>query len=115
MTVSAITTTGFSIANIQTWASVTILFLAMLVFIGGASGSTSGGIKLHRVMLAVRALLWWFRRLFLFLFEAAFGVWGMRSLGGGGFAGSVMFARAFARSSGFVAGGIKLALACGKR
>jgi glycosyltransferase involved in cell wall biosynthesis len=53
--------------------------------------------------------------LFLFLFEAAFGVWGMRSLGGGGFAGSVMFARAFARSSGFVAGGIKLALACGKR
>jgi len=65
MTVSAITTTGFSIANIHTWASVTILFLAMLVFIGGASGSTAGGIKLHRVMLAVRALLWWFRRLFV--------------------------------------------------
>jgi len=65
MTVSAVTTTGFSIANIHTWASVTILFLAMLVFIGGANGSTAGGIKLHRVMLAVRALLWWFRRLFV--------------------------------------------------
>jgi trk system potassium uptake protein len=65
MTVSAITTTGFSIASIHTWASVTILFLAMLVFIGGASGSTAGGIKLHRVMLALRALLWWFRRLFV--------------------------------------------------
>jgi trk system potassium uptake protein TrkH len=65
MTVSAVTTTGFSIANIQTWASVTILFLAMLVFIGGASGSTAGGIKLHRVMIAIRALLWWFRRLFV--------------------------------------------------
>ncbi|MDP2797936.1 MAG: potassium transporter TrkG [Methanoregula sp.] len=65
MTVSAITTTGFSIANIHTWAGVTILFLAMIVFIGGASGSTAGGIKLHRVMLAVRALLWWFRRLFV--------------------------------------------------
>jgi trk system potassium uptake protein TrkH len=65
MTVSAITTTGFSVANIHTWASVTILFLAMLAFIGGASGSTAGGIKVHRVMLAVRALLWWFQRLFI--------------------------------------------------
>ncbi|MFA4849805.1 MAG: potassium transporter TrkG [Methanoregula sp.] len=65
MTVSAITTTGFSIANIHAWASVSILFLAMLVFIGGSSGSTAGGIKLHRVTLAVRALLWWFRRLFV--------------------------------------------------
>ncbi|MFA6224829.1 MAG: potassium transporter TrkG [Methanoregula sp.] len=65
MTVSAITTTGFSIVSIHTWASVTILFLAMLVFIGGASGSTAGGVKLHRVMLAIRALLWWFRRLFV--------------------------------------------------
>jgi trk system potassium uptake protein TrkH len=65
MTVSAITTTGFSIADIHSWANVTILLLAMLVFIGGASGSTAGGIKLHRVMLAVRALLWWFRRLFV--------------------------------------------------
>ena len=53
MAVSAITTTGFSIVNIHTWASVTILFLAMLVFIGGASGSTAGGIKLHRVILAI--------------------------------------------------------------
>jgi trk system potassium uptake protein TrkH len=65
MTISAVTTTGFSIANLHTWASVTILFLAMLIFIGGASGSTAGGIKVHRVMLAVRALLWWFRRLFV--------------------------------------------------
>lgn len=65
MAVSAITTTGFSIAGIHTWASVTILFLAMLVFIGGASGSTAGGIKVHRVTLAIRALLWWFRRLFV--------------------------------------------------
>jgi trk system potassium uptake protein TrkH len=65
MTVSAISTTGFSIADIPAWASVTILFLAMLAFIGGASGSTAGGIKLHRVMLAIRALLWWFRRLFV--------------------------------------------------
>jgi len=65
MAVSVLTTTGFAIANVHTWASVTVLFLAMLVFIGGASGSTAGGIKSYRIMLAIRALLWWFRRLFV--------------------------------------------------
>jgi trk system potassium uptake protein len=63
--VSALTTTGFQIANPHSWASVTLLFLTMLVFIGGTSGSTSGGIKLKRVALAYRALVWWFRRLFV--------------------------------------------------
>jgi trk system potassium uptake protein TrkH len=65
MTVSAVTTTGFQIADPHTWASVTLLFLAMIVFVGGCSGSTSGGIKLNRIALAFRALLWWFRRLFV--------------------------------------------------
>ena len=37
MTVSALTTTGFQIANVHSWASVTLLFLAMIVFIGGSS------------------------------------------------------------------------------
>lgn len=65
MAVSALTTTGFQIVDLQTWASVTLLFLAMLIFIGGAAGSTAGGIKLDRVAFAVRALMWWFRRLFV--------------------------------------------------
>ena len=65
MTVSALTTTGFQIADLHAWASVTLLFLAMLVFIGGAAGSTAGGVKLNRIALAFRALLWWFRRLFV--------------------------------------------------
>jgi trk system potassium uptake protein TrkH len=65
MTVSALTTTGFQVGNPHAWASVTLLFLTMLVFIGGASGSTAGGIKLKRIALAYRALVWWFRRLFV--------------------------------------------------
>jgi trk system potassium uptake protein TrkH len=65
MAVSALTTTGFQIVDLQTWASVTLLFLMMLVFIGGAAGSSSGGIKLNRVVLGFRALFWWFRRLFV--------------------------------------------------
>jgi trk system potassium uptake protein len=63
--VSAMTTTGFQIANLHTWASVMLLFLAMIAFIGGCSGSTAGGVKLSRIALAIRALVWWFRRLFV--------------------------------------------------
>lgn len=65
MAVSAITTTGFQIANPHAWASVTLLFLAMIAFIGGCSGSTAGGVKLNRIALAIRALAWWFSRLFV--------------------------------------------------
>ncbi|MDD1686501.1 potassium transporter TrkG [Methanoregula sp.] len=65
MTVSALTSTGFQVVDLQNWAGVTLLFLAMLIFVGGAAGSTAGGIKLDRVSFAVRALMWWFRRLFV--------------------------------------------------
>jgi trk system potassium uptake protein len=65
MAVSAITTTGFQITNPHAWASVTLLFLAMIAFIGGCSGSTAGGVKLSRIALAIRALAWWFSRLFV--------------------------------------------------
>jgi trk system potassium uptake protein len=65
MATSALTTTGFQTADFHIWAGVTLLFLAMLTFIGGAAGSTAGGIKLDRVAFAFRALLWWFRRLYV--------------------------------------------------
>jgi len=65
MTVSGLTTTGFQNADIHSWASITLFFLTLLTFIGGASGSSAGGIKLNRVALAFRTLFWWFRRLFV--------------------------------------------------
>lgn len=65
MSAAAVTTTGFQIASPNEWASVTVLFLAMLMVIGGAAGSTAGGIKLSRVVLAVQGLIWWFRRMFV--------------------------------------------------
>jgi trk system potassium uptake protein len=63
MAVSSLTTTGFQVVNLQTWAGVTILFLAMLTFIGGTTGSAAGGIKIDRIAFAFRALMWWFHRL----------------------------------------------------
>lgn len=62
---AALTSTGFQIVNLQTLAGVTLLFLTMLTFIGGTAGSTSGGIKIDRVAFAFRALMWWFRRLYV--------------------------------------------------
>ncbi len=44
---------------------MTVLFLSMLIVIGGSSGSTAGGIKLSRVVLGFQSLLWWFRRMFV--------------------------------------------------
>ena len=65
MATSALTTTGFQVTDLKGWADVTILFLALLTFIGGAAGSTSGGIKLNRVAHAVYALIWWFQRIYV--------------------------------------------------
>ncbi|WP_292392671.1 TrkH family potassium uptake protein [Methanoculleus sp. UBA303] len=65
MSAAGITSTGFQVASPNEWASVTVLFLSMLIVIGGSSGSTAGGIKLSRVVLGFQSLLWWFRRMFV--------------------------------------------------
>ncbi|MGB4280462.1 MAG: potassium transporter TrkG, partial [Methanoculleus sp.] len=65
MTAAAVSSTGFQVVSPNAWASVTVLFLAMLVLIGGSSGSTAGGIKLSRVVLGFQSLVWWFRRMFV--------------------------------------------------
>lgn len=65
MSVSALTTTGLQVVNPGAWAGATLLVLTMLVFIGGAFGSSAGGVKLRRVAMAYRGLLWWFKRVFV--------------------------------------------------
>jgi trk system potassium uptake protein TrkH len=64
MVTSAITCTGFNNTNPFAWSSVTVLFLSVLMLIGGSAGSTAGGIKLSRVNLGIETLGWWFRRLY---------------------------------------------------
>lgn len=65
MTVAGVTSTGFQIASPNNWAPVTVLFLCILMFIGGSSGSTAGGIKLSRIALSYRGIIWWFKRVFV--------------------------------------------------
>ena len=46
--VSLMTTTGFSTADFMQWPAVTQFLLFLTFFIGGCSGSTSGGVKVIR-------------------------------------------------------------------
>jgi len=47
-TVSLLTTTGFATADFETWPYAAQFFCFLLFFIGGCSGSTSGGVKVVR-------------------------------------------------------------------
>ncbi|MCG6907702.1 MAG: TrkH family potassium uptake protein [Desulfobacteraceae bacterium] len=61
-TVSALSTTGFSTTGYGGWNAGGLLLLTFLMVVGGGTGSTAGGIKLHRVYLLIRGLVWEFRR-----------------------------------------------------
>lgn len=65
MTAAALSTTGFQNANPHLFPSVTVVFLTMLIFVGGSSGSTAGGIRLSRIALGYRGIIWWFKRAFV--------------------------------------------------
>ena len=65
MATAAATSTGFQVTSPSLWAPVTVLFLTILMLIGGSSGSTAGGIKLSRIALTYHGIVWWFRRMFV--------------------------------------------------
>lgn len=60
LTITSITTTGFSINNIAGGGigQSGLFFVILLMLIGGGAGSTAGGIKLYRVYLLLKSILW---------------------------------------------------------
>ncbi|NJE06400.1 TrkH family potassium uptake protein [Thermococcus sp. M36] len=56
--VSAITCTGFGIADLSKYPELGKFMLGILMVIGGGAGSTAGGIKLIRVTLMYESLKW---------------------------------------------------------
>ncbi|RLF26102.1 MAG: TrkH family potassium uptake protein, partial [Thermoplasmata archaeon] len=56
--ISAITCTGFYSANIGNWTESAKLLLSLAMIIGGAAGSTAGGIKLFRAILLSKGVGW---------------------------------------------------------
>lgn len=54
--VSVVTTTGFATADYTTWGSFSIGAFFVLMFIGGCSGSTAGGVKIYRLQVVGKLL-----------------------------------------------------------
>ncbi len=56
--VSAITTTGFSVVGYHEWPKIVVLISIFLMFVGGSAGSTAGGLKLFRLIVIVQVIKW---------------------------------------------------------
>jgi trk system potassium uptake protein TrkH len=55
-TVSLLTTTGYVTTNFELWPTLALMSVVVLLILGGMSGSTGGGIKSLRALLAFRSL-----------------------------------------------------------
>ena len=55
-TTSIITTTGYASADFNTWPTLSKIILFALMFIGGCSGSTAGGIKISRIVILTKKI-----------------------------------------------------------
>lgn len=62
-TVSALTTTGFSLTPYTSWPATAVFVLIVLMVIGGHTGSTAGGLKQLRAYLFLRTIGWEMKRL----------------------------------------------------
>lgn len=54
---SIITTTGYASVDFDLWPSLSKTILVVLMFIGGCAGSTSGGMKISRVVILFKSIL----------------------------------------------------------
>nr|WP_297461176.1 TrkH family potassium uptake protein [uncultured Halomonas sp.] len=55
--VSVVTTTGYASEDYTQWGALAVVAFFYLTFVGGCSGSTSGGLKIFRFQIAVLMLL----------------------------------------------------------
>lgn len=54
--ISALTSTGFFISNYDMWPYTCQLLILILMYIGGMSGSTTGGIKIARYVIILKVI-----------------------------------------------------------
>jgi trk system potassium uptake protein TrkH len=57
------TTTGFMTADFELWHPLAQLILLMLMFVGGSTGSTAGGLKTSRIVLLMHVVSREFKRM----------------------------------------------------
>jgi trk system potassium uptake protein TrkH len=61
--VSAATTTGLQNVDLGTWSETAKLILACGMFVGGAAGSTAGGVKIIRLVVLLKGAQWRLRQI----------------------------------------------------
>ena len=62
--VSIITTTGYAAADYNDWGSFAVVLIYFLMFLGGCTGSTSGGLKIFRLQVIYTLAVTQLRRAF---------------------------------------------------
>jgi len=60
---SLMTTTGFGTVDYLNWQPFIVLLLLFVMIIGGSAGSTSGGLKVVRVVIAAKSCFYQFKRI----------------------------------------------------
>jgi len=60
--VSIGTTTGYATEDFELWPDILRLLLLLLMFVGGCTGSTGGGMKVARIMIFIKAIVVELRR-----------------------------------------------------
>lgn len=63
--VTALATCGFSTVALSGWGAPALLLLIAAMLVGGASGSTVGGLKINRFVWLVKAVGWRFHRMWV--------------------------------------------------
>ncbi|MEO1691688.1 MAG: TrkH family potassium uptake protein [Cyanobacteria bacterium J06631_6] len=62
---SALGTCGFGTVSVKSWDGGAKLLMTLAMLTGGAAGSTAGGIKLSRLVIVFKAIIWRFHRVAL--------------------------------------------------
>lgn len=55
---TSISTTGFNLSEITKLGNMSLVLITILMFVGGATSSTAGGIKHYRVVLCFKGIYW---------------------------------------------------------
>jgi trk system potassium uptake protein TrkH len=63
--ISGLTCTGFQTTSVHEWSGAGLLIICMSMTIGGGAGSTAGGVKLIRAVIAYKWIRWSLRKKFL--------------------------------------------------
>ncbi len=63
--VTALSTTGYSTIDFNTWPVFANFIIILFMIIGGGTGSTAGGIKQYRIYIILKSIFWEVRRQFL--------------------------------------------------